>query len=174
MSSNRFNEYSEGGSAEVSDGSLNIWGYTLKASNLNPNEPLKTNSTNQLVSSLLNISDVVNLQAELNSSIQNPNQSNLLSDGVEVTSGNTLKTDSIEPTTAFGSIAVSGDLDLNNTYEIHNILNMSTNSLEIVNGGDISLLPNTPSLNSFINGVDMSIDDLQLGKVQKNRRYDDG
>ena len=131
---NRFNEFSQGGgSSEASDGSLAIWGYSLKASNLNPNEPLKTNSTNQLVSSLLNISDVINLQAELDSAIQNPNQSNLISDGVEITSGNVLKTDTISSTTALADINVGSDMDLANTYNVHNALNMTSASLSIDN-----------------------------------------
>jgi len=106
MSNNKFNQYGSEGDANVIDGSLDIYGYTLRAENLNGGEPLKTNSIGQLISSKLNIADVNNLQAELDSSIQNPNQNNLVSDGVEVTTGNVLKTNAIEPTTAFQAVSM--------------------------------------------------------------------
>ena len=86
--SNKFNEFGSGESASVTNGSLDIYGFSLKAENLDANQPLKTNSDKQLVSTQLNISDVVNLQAELDSSIQNPNQSILVTDGVEIANGN--------------------------------------------------------------------------------------
>jgi hypothetical protein len=115
--SNKFNQYTSEGDANVTDGSLDIYGYTLRAENLDANEPMKTNSIGQLISSKLNIADVVNLQAELDSSIQNPNQSNLVSDGVEVTTGNVLKTDTLTSTTTpvVGTKTVSVDADLSLT-----------------------------------------------------------
>ncbi len=119
--SNKFNEFGGGDNASVTNGSLDIYGFSLKAENLDANQPLKTNSDKQLVSTQLNISDVVNLQAELDSSIQNPNQSNLISDGVEVTTGNVLKTNTIEPTTAFQDIGVNGTVDITNTLKTNNI-----------------------------------------------------
>ena len=72
----------------MTNGSLDIYGFSLKAENLDANQPLKTNSDKQLVSTQLNISDVVNLQAELDSSIQNPNQNILVTDGLEIANGN--------------------------------------------------------------------------------------
>ena len=95
MSNNKFNQYGSEGDANVIDGSLDIYGYTLRAENLNGGEPLKTNSIGQLISSKLNIADVNNLQAELDSSIQNPNQSILVTDGLDITTGNTLRADNI-------------------------------------------------------------------------------
>lgn len=56
-----------GGSSggDVTDGSLNINGATLSAVNLQTSLPLKTNSTKQLVSTYLSISDTTGLQAAL-------------------------------------------------------------------------------------------------------------
>ena len=96
----------------MTNGSLDIFGLSLKAENLVANQALKTNSDKQLVSTQLNISDVVNLQAALDSGIQNPNPSNFISDGVEVTNGNVLKTNTIEPTTTFQEIGVNGSMSL--------------------------------------------------------------
>ncbi len=116
--SNKFNEFGgSGDSSSVTNGSLDIYGFSLKAENLEANQPLKTNSDKQLVSTQLSISDVVNLQAELDSSLQNPNQNNLISDGVEVTAGNVLKTDTLTSTTipVIGTKTVTVDADLSLT-----------------------------------------------------------
>ncbi len=114
--SNKFNEFGAGGdSGSVTNGSLDIYGFSLKAENLDANQPLKTNSDKQLVSTLLNISDVVNLQAELDSSIQNPNQSVLVTDGLDITSGNQLRTNNITGLTSsivnVTNIECSGDVN---------------------------------------------------------------
>lgn len=61
-----------GGVVNLSNGSINIFSASLGADNLTANKALKTNSLKQLISSNLEISDVNNLQTELDSSITNP------------------------------------------------------------------------------------------------------
>lgn len=68
----RFLNTGGGGNANVSDGSVDIYGATIGAANLNPSQPLKTNNQNQLISSYLEISDINNLQSTLNSVLTNP------------------------------------------------------------------------------------------------------
>ena len=92
--SNKFNQFGSSGDSNVTNGSLDIYGYSLRAENLNPNEPLKTNSIGQLISSNLNISDVNNLQTELDATIQTP-----YTDGnIEITNGNLIAKDIVTDT----------------------------------------------------------------------------
>jgi len=57
---------SGGGSTNISNGTATLFGSTIGANNLDPSQPLKTNSLRQLVSSKLDIADTNNLQSELN------------------------------------------------------------------------------------------------------------
>ena len=57
---------------DIADGTVTIFGSTIGASNLDPSKALKTNAVNQLVSSNLDISDVNNLQTELDNALTNP------------------------------------------------------------------------------------------------------
>ena len=56
---------SSDGKNNLSNGSATLFGSTIGASNLSASMPVKTNSTKQLVSTKLNISDINNLQSEL-------------------------------------------------------------------------------------------------------------
>ena len=69
--SNRF-LLTNGSEVNLSDGSTTLFGATIGGSNLSASMPVKTNSTKQLVSTKLNISDINNLQSQLNNSISNP------------------------------------------------------------------------------------------------------
>ena len=67
------------GAVNLSNGTVTIIAAELGAANLQPSKAVKTNATNQLVSSDLDISDVSNLQTELTTKtelnfIENPNQ----------------------------------------------------------------------------------------------------
>ena len=53
------------GGGSITNGSVNIYGATIGADNLDPSAPIKTNSTKQLISSSLDIADTINLQSEL-------------------------------------------------------------------------------------------------------------
>jgi hypothetical protein len=53
------------GSANLGNGSVNIFAATLGAANFDTSAPLKTNSVRQIVSEKLDIIDVNNLQTEL-------------------------------------------------------------------------------------------------------------
>ena len=65
-------------SVNISNGSAIIFGASLGSQNLNSGMPVKTNSLSNLVSSKLDISDVNNLQASLDSVIRNPYPSTLV------------------------------------------------------------------------------------------------
>ena len=54
-----------GGEVNLSNGSTTLFGATVGAINLDPSQPVRTNSVRQLVSGKLNISEVNNLQSEL-------------------------------------------------------------------------------------------------------------
>jgi len=54
------------GSLNLTNGSASIYSATLGASSLSVSKPIKTNSTKQLVSSNLDITDINNLQTQLN------------------------------------------------------------------------------------------------------------
>ena len=60
------------GSANISNGSVNIFAATLAADNLDPSMAIKTNSTKQLVSTNLEIADTNGLTAALASAITTP------------------------------------------------------------------------------------------------------
>ena len=69
---NRFLGTSSNG-INISNGSIDIIGASLSASNLSGSTPVKTNSLKQLISSKLDISDVNNLRVELDQrGITNP------------------------------------------------------------------------------------------------------
>ena len=57
---------------DVANGTTNLFGATIGGANLLTNYPIKTNSTKQLVSTKLDISDVNNLQSQLDNGISNP------------------------------------------------------------------------------------------------------
>lgn len=67
----KFNQYKETG-MNITDGTEDIYGFTLRASNLDTNKPVKSNSIGQLVSSKLDINDINNLQTILDDTIINP------------------------------------------------------------------------------------------------------
>ena len=56
----------------IDDGSLNVFGATIGATNLKASTALKTNSAGILVSSTLEISDTTGLQTELNTKLTDP------------------------------------------------------------------------------------------------------
>ena len=152
--SNKFNEFGGDGSDSVTNGSLDIYGYSLKAENLDANQPLKTNSDKQLVSSQLNISDVVNLQAELDSSIQNPNQSILISDGVEIANANNLN---------FSSGGdISNATTITATGQIFGARIVSTDIIVIIASNEFSRIK-TNSIEQLNFGTDI----LQQGQIFK-------
>ena len=61
-----------GGNANISNGSANIFAAVLGADNLEPSKPIKTNSVKQLISTNLEVSDINNLQNELDNVLTNP------------------------------------------------------------------------------------------------------
>jgi hypothetical protein len=63
---------SSGANININNGTATIFGSTIGAINLDPSQPIKTNSVRQLVSSKLDIADINNLQSELDNTISNP------------------------------------------------------------------------------------------------------
>ena len=61
-----------GSAVSISNGTLDIFAASLSAVDLDPSKAVKTNSVRQLVSSNLDISDVNDLQNQLNNTLQNP------------------------------------------------------------------------------------------------------
>jgi hypothetical protein len=68
----KFISTSDGDLRAVSDGSLDILGATLGSQNLTPGFPIKIDAERKLYSTALAISDVVNLQSQLDATIQTP------------------------------------------------------------------------------------------------------
>ena len=56
----------------VSDGTTTIFGSSIGASNLRPSYPVKTNSLRQIVSEKLDVSDINNLQIQLDGVVKVP------------------------------------------------------------------------------------------------------
>ena len=68
----KFISTSDGDLRAVSDGTLDILGASLGSQNLTPGFPVKIDSERKLYSTALAIADVVNLQSELDATIQTP------------------------------------------------------------------------------------------------------
>jgi hypothetical protein len=68
----KFISTSDGDLRAISDGTLDIMGASLGSQNLTPGFPIKIDSERKLYSTALAIADVVNLQAELDATIQTP------------------------------------------------------------------------------------------------------
>jgi hypothetical protein len=68
----KFISTSDGDLGAVSDGTLDILGASLGSQNLTPGFTIKIDSERKLFSTALDISDVINLQSELDATIQTP------------------------------------------------------------------------------------------------------
>ena len=68
----KFLSTSGSGNADLTNGTANIFAAILGADNLEPSKAIKTNSVRQLISTNLDISDVNDLQTELDNNISNP------------------------------------------------------------------------------------------------------
>ena len=142
MSQNRFNQYSTEGDANVTNGSLDIFGYSLRASNLNPSQPLKTNSINQLISTKLDIQDINNLQAELDTTIKTPYSFG----DIVITAGNIVSND-----------VVTDDITSLNTT----ISNIESSVADKVNKSGDTMTGNLNMSGNSIQGVfQMNVDEL--------------
>jgi hypothetical protein len=60
------------GNANITNGTALLFGSSIGADNLDPSQPVKTNSTKQLISSKLDIADINSLQTTLDSVLTNP------------------------------------------------------------------------------------------------------
>lgn len=60
------------GNGNISNGTATIFGASIGAEDLDPSQPVKTNSTRQLVSTKLDIADINSLQSILDDTLSNP------------------------------------------------------------------------------------------------------
>lgn len=118
---------------------------TLFVTHCSPLMPLKTSSNNKFISGLIGINDIDFAVTT------NPNESNFISDGVEITTGNKLKTNSIESTDGNG-VLLSGDLQVTGTLTYNGVINnnSATGGKYSQTGGDITV-ENTTTKTSIIN-----------------------
>lgn len=72
--------------ANLSNGTIEIFGSTIGASNLSGSQCIKTNAMRQLISSDINISDVIGLQSSLNNVIKNPYNGYITATGFKTSS----------------------------------------------------------------------------------------
>jgi hypothetical protein len=84
----------------VSDGSLDIKGASIGAQNLTPGFPIKIDSERKLYSTALAIADVVNLQSELDATIQTPYSGTIEATDFKTASVPSLNTLNIDVATA--------------------------------------------------------------------------
>ena len=78
--SNKFLSTGGSGNSDLSNGSTPIFVASITLDNLEASMPVKTNSVKELISTKLNISDINNLQSELDTVLTNPYQGTLQAD----------------------------------------------------------------------------------------------
>ena len=99
----------------VSDGTTTLFGSSIGASNLRPSYPVKTNSLRQLVSEKLDVSDINNLQIQLDNVVQIPYPGTFIATDYESQTQNSFndtlqKIDNFQPSTATDT-TVSGTIN---------------------------------------------------------------
>ena len=90
-----------GSAVSISNGTLDIFAASLSAVDLDPSKAVKTNSVRQLVSSNLDISDVNDLQNQLNNTLQNPFPGTLQVGDLETELTFSLNDDVVQPVLNF-------------------------------------------------------------------------
>ena len=102
---------SSSGEGNLFNGTAAINVASITAQNLEPNLPMRTNGEKKIISSLLLISDTINLQAELDSKISNPLESILDATGYKIINlGNaTQPQDAVNLQTLESEIKISED-----------------------------------------------------------------
>ena len=164
------------GSSDLVDGTANLYIASLAIDSLNPGLPIKTDGSNVLVSTLLDIADVDNLQNELDNVISNPLTSNLDFDGndiVDMTSLEMVKQAS-QPASTAGTLR----LYANTSGEIHQVDEAGVDT--VVGGDTFNQDLNTTNDVEFksvaVEGWDMTQDvpgDFQLSKGQNKLVFGD-
>jgi hypothetical protein len=158
------------GGINLEDGSTDIYAASLGASSLDANMPVKSNSSRQLVSSLLNTSDVVGLHTSLTNTGVKLQHQDADIDGTYFSTVNPAKrmkiTEStIETDDVIMNIASGGDILLSTPVKIdivspYIVLDASS---EIIARGDINPdLPNT----RHIGRVDNRFTDIHANNVK--------
>jgi hypothetical protein len=126
MSSNKFLT-SRGASQDSTDGSLNLYGNSLRGANLLPTQTLKTDSLKRLVSAPLNISDVTGLQDALDTATNDWTRTGTLL--TPKVTGDILGIDTIQSESGSGDISVTDNIDAgSNTIKIDNISESTLNN----------------------------------------------
>ena len=197
----KFLSTSGSGNADLTNGTANIFAAILGADNLEPSKAIKTNSVRQLISTNLDISDVNDLQTELDNNISNPfvgtlsatnfDTSTLGAGGKITTSriGDDTDTSGINLTpTNVDIIATNatingtdiGDFKSDGTVNMSGSLNMGANSVtnvNLVDGVDVSLLSTTVGTNTTnigTNTINIGTNDTDITNLQNDKLNIDG
>ena len=161
-----------GANINLSNGTATLFGATIGAINLDPSQPLKTNSVRQLVSEKLDIADVNNLQSELNTKneltfIENDTHTNPTAGQVKLyvkTDGNFYKKDSAGNESGFGG---GGGVSTTNAPVVDNSVvfyNGTTgNLIKYVSGIRYDAVNNTLEVNDLETAETFSLN----GEIQK-------
>jgi len=160
-----------GANINLSNGTATLFGATIGAINLDPSQPLKTNSVRQLVSEKLDIADVNNLQSELItknelSFIENDTHTNPTAGQVKLyvkTDGNFYKKDSAGNESSFGG----GGVSTTNAPVVDNSVvfydGTTGNLIKYVNGIRYDAVNNTLEVNDLETADTFSLN----GELQK-------
>jgi hypothetical protein len=152
----KFISTSDGDLRAVSDGSLDILGASLGSQNLTPGFPIKINSERKLYSTALVISDVINLQSELDATIQTPFSGTIEATDFKTSSVSSLNTAITEVEKKTQNISTSGIVtNIKGKLEFNSIPVLQiTSTRDFTTTGDITcsdLTTNTyPSLNTTL------------------------
>ena len=148
--------------SSLQDGSFDAYLGSIRIDDTTPNQTVRINADKKLVSSLIE-------QSDLNFSVlTNPNPSNLVSDGVEVTTGNVLKANTVQPTSGNDI-----NLDTPTGSTLTRVLQtetISSASSSITIGKNISMAGN-----SILNANNIEVDNLFVAggtQIQVNNDLD--
>ena len=141
MSTDKFLSTGGSGVTDLGNGSATIFASTLGAKNLDPSRPVKTNAVSQLVSDNLEISDINNLQSELDAGVSNPLTSSL--NFSNFSSVNKTSDEFIKKSTGSTGNATAGSIKIyaNTDGQLHSVDESGTDKI-IGNSGHV-LGPNS-------------------------------
>lgn len=161
MSTDKFLSTGGSGVTDLGNGSATIFASTLGAKNLDPSRPVKTNAVSQLVSDNLEISDINNLQSELDAGISNPLTSSL--NFSNFSSVNKTSDEFVKKSTGSTGNATAGSIKIyaNTDGQFHSVDESGTDKI-IGNSGHV-LGPNSVSA-----GGKVAIYNGTTGKVLKD------
>ena len=139
------NKFLDASGTDISDGSALVYAASLGASSLDPSQPVKTNSTRQLVSTKLDISDINSLQTTLDSVITNPFAGELTAQSYVATLGNPNKRMRITEDTITSDNGTVMDFMTTDTIDLQ-ATNVLVNGANIATSTDLSAIQNQSAI----------------------------